>query len=115
MVAVSLKKIFFKQKTAYEIADSDWSSDVCSSDLRAGRGWAGRGVCLCQRAECGERLLRPAGAAMTRSRSLSAWCVDHPIATVLLTFALVLLGLIAFPRLPVAAAHRGRSLLSLYQ
>ena len=23
----------FKQKTAYEIADSDWSSDVCSSDL----------------------------------------------------------------------------------
>jgi multidrug efflux pump len=39
---------------------------------------------------------------MTRSRSLSAWCVDHPIATVLLTFALVLLGLIAFPRLPVA-------------
>ena len=27
------KKIFFKQKTAYEIADSDWSSDVCSSDL----------------------------------------------------------------------------------
>ena len=27
---------------------------------------------------------------MTRSRSLSAWCVDHPVATVLLTFALVL-------------------------
>ena len=24
---------FFKQKTAYEISDSDWSSDVCSSDL----------------------------------------------------------------------------------
>ena len=39
---------------------------------------------------------------MTRSRSLSAWCVDHPVATVLLTFALVLVGLIAFPRLPVA-------------
>ncbi|MEB0206465.1 multidrug efflux RND transporter permease subunit [Pseudomonas sp. CCC3.1] len=39
---------------------------------------------------------------MTRSRSLSAWCVDHPVATILLTFALVLLGLIAFPRLPVA-------------
>lgn len=34
--------------------------------------------------------------------SISAWCIDHPIATVLLTFALVLLGLIAFPRLPVA-------------
>src|SRR3546814_13844325 len=28
---------FFKQKTAYEMRISDWSSDVCSSDL-AGRG-----------------------------------------------------------------------------
>src|SRR6056297_307870 len=26
---------FFKQKTAYEILRSDWSSDVCSSDLRS--------------------------------------------------------------------------------
>ena len=33
MVAVSLKKNFFKQKTAYEIDVCDWSSDVCSSDL----------------------------------------------------------------------------------
>ena len=24
---------FFKQKTAYEISECDWSSDVCSSDL----------------------------------------------------------------------------------
>ena len=56
MVAVSLKKkkknfffffffyffffffffFFFKQKTAYEIVVRDWSSDVCSSDLRTG-------------------------------------------------------------------------------
>src|SRR3546814_1099062 len=27
---------FFKQKTAYELRISDWSSDVCSSDLVAG-------------------------------------------------------------------------------
>src|SRR3546814_9289060 len=26
---------FFKQKTAYELRISDWSSDVCSSDLQA--------------------------------------------------------------------------------
>src|SRR3546814_942736 len=26
---------FFKQKTAYEVRISDWSSDVCSSDLAA--------------------------------------------------------------------------------
>src|SRR3546814_4885375 len=28
---------FFKQKTAYEMRISDWSSDVCSSDLYAYR------------------------------------------------------------------------------
>src|SRR3546814_6495826 len=28
---------FFKQKTAYEMRISDWSSDVCSSDLAAAR------------------------------------------------------------------------------
>src|SRR3546814_4670705 len=27
---------FFKQKTAYEMRISDWSSDVCSSDLKIG-------------------------------------------------------------------------------
>src|SRR3546814_10490000 len=31
---------FFKQKTAYEMRISDWSSDVCSSDLQIGPGVA---------------------------------------------------------------------------
>src|SRR3546814_3245714 len=31
---------FFKQKTAYEMRISDWSSDVCSSDLDVGRAAA---------------------------------------------------------------------------
>src|SRR3546814_3192788 len=31
---------FFKQKTAYEMRISDWSSDVCSSDLEVGIGVA---------------------------------------------------------------------------
>src|SRR5881396_4152940 len=30
---------FFKQKTAYEMVRSDWSSDVCSSDLRLPSWW----------------------------------------------------------------------------
>src|SRR3546814_7839128 len=34
---------FFKQKTAYEMRISDWSSDVCSSDL-VGRAIAPPGV-----------------------------------------------------------------------
>src|SRR3546814_2190809 len=29
--------VFFKQKTAYEMRISDWSSDVCSSDLPRAR------------------------------------------------------------------------------
>src|SRR3546814_1405861 len=36
VVACSFVFFFFKQKTAYEMRISDWSSDVCSSDL-AGR------------------------------------------------------------------------------
>src|SRR3546814_5475319 len=34
---------FFKQKTAYEMRISDWSSDVCSSDLEGSEGEAGAG------------------------------------------------------------------------
>src|SRR3546814_5727449 len=34
----SFRFVFFKQKTAYEMRISDWSSDVCSSDLIAGQG-----------------------------------------------------------------------------
>src|SRR3546814_4285710 len=41
---------FFKQKTAYEMRISDWSSDVCSSDLdrslRGDRRADGQGRCL---------------------------------------------------------------------
>src|SRR3546814_2915427 len=33
-ICCSFLFFFFKQKTAYEMRISDWSSDVCSSDLR---------------------------------------------------------------------------------
>src|SRR3546814_8608826 len=32
-IALFMFLFFFKQKTAYEMRISDWSSDVCSSDL----------------------------------------------------------------------------------
>src|SRR3546814_1846928 len=35
---------FFKQKTAYELRISDWSSDVCSSDLIRTRVLPRRGI-----------------------------------------------------------------------
>src|SRR3546814_8108908 len=37
---------FFKQKTAYEMRISDWSSDVCSSDLAASGTSALCGRCV---------------------------------------------------------------------
>src|SRR3546814_8355961 len=39
LFAFLLSFFFFKQKTAYEMRISDWSSDVCSSDL-FGSGFA---------------------------------------------------------------------------
>src|SRR3546814_18505052 len=53
---------FFKQKTAYEMRISDWSSDVCSSDLGSGGG---------------VRLARPA-AAISVADIIEA--VEGPIA-----------------------------------
>ena len=38
---------------------------------------------------------------MTR-RNLYAWFMDHPVGTILLTVALVLMGMLAFPRLSIA-------------
>src|SRR3546814_18158830 len=35
---------FFKQKTAYELRISDWSSDVCSSDLQLCMTYIHRGL-----------------------------------------------------------------------
>src|SRR3546814_5417829 len=36
--APNLNLFFFKHKEAYDMRISDWSSDVCSSDLRHRRG-----------------------------------------------------------------------------
>src|SRR3546814_17903241 len=46
-VCYSVLFFFFKQKTAYEMRISDWSSDVCSSDLdgqRADRATVGTAI-----------------------------------------------------------------------
>src|SRR3546814_19098585 len=55
---------FFKQKTAYEMRISDWSSDVCSSDLRAAASatTAGRG-CAAASADRSLRRIRRFRAA----------------------------------------------------
>src|SRR3546814_993319 len=79
---------FFKQKTAYEMRISDWSSDVCSSDLRPAepafdprrraiaileREW--RGVAHPARHRVGERLL-PALGNRSEERRVGKECVS---------------------------------------
>src|SRR3546814_1667611 len=59
---------FFKQKTAYEMRISDWSSDVCSSDLGAAQAAAVL------------HLGRPVAAARTRRHGPGACRARRPAA-----------------------------------
>src|SRR3546814_4447016 len=54
---------FFKQKTAYEMRISDWSSDVCSSDLCAA---ASRSISHCRRKLDTEGTNTSTSASMTK-------------------------------------------------
>src|SRR3546814_7876859 len=54
---------FFKQKTAYEMRISDWSSDVCSSDLDT-RSRVPEGVI-----GPGQEWIEPTGAHCRRARA----------------------------------------------
>src|SRR3546814_13664839 len=59
---------FFKQKTAYEMRISDWSSDVCSSDLYRRHGVVprkGAVRCFCERQG---RRARPVAKSRSRDR-----------------------------------------------
>src|SRR3546814_2538295 len=74
---------FFKQKTAYEMRISDWSSDVCSSDLsrrmktcrpsrrprRLNCALSRSRACACPSAMCA----RPPGRSMPWPIASSAW------------------------------------------
>src|SRR3546814_5156383 len=68
---------FFKQKTAYEMRISDWSSDVCSSDLEDSTLHDGSFVAFLFRAPAGRvRSVRPVSStpadAANRSRVQSS-------------------------------------------
>src|SRR3546814_8060121 len=55
---------FFKQKTAYEMRISDWSSDVCSSDLIREFGKPMVGASLAEIIETMEQSPKPVVAAI---------------------------------------------------
>ena len=61
-----------KQKTAYEMNPSDWSSDVCSSDLAAAAPRAGRQADLPRRGR--GRLGHPQGRPRSEERRVGKEC-----------------------------------------
>src|SRR3546814_1995694 len=75
---------FFKQKTAYEMRISDWSSDVCSSDLMFAAADEGLSFALATivAADGGPR---PVGAQMVVTETdswgfLSGGCIESDVA-----------------------------------
>src|SRR3546814_16546677 len=87
---------FFKQKTAYEMRISDWSSDVCSSDLGglwlavimipagAPRWRTAKSVTGVGRRRGSKRTAKPAparAAAVSSAKSRLTWQASRPTTT----------------------------------
>src|SRR3546814_5703979 len=83
---------FFKQKTAYEMRISDWSSDVCSSDLR--HGW----------------MLQEAVLDLARADAVAARRDDVVVAADEAQVTLVVQAALVAGHQPVAAELGGRGL-----
>src|SRR3546814_10474959 len=68
---------FFKQKTAYEMRISDWSSDVCSSDLGRGLGEGEAARFLPLSTSASEQARKPAYLSLEGER---AWAPAKPLS-----------------------------------
>src|SRR3546814_17670437 len=66
LYSVCLFFFFFKQKTAYEMRISDWSSDVCSSDLLDATFLSDNSACDAQRAALAGVRDNPAATPLAR-------------------------------------------------
>src|SRR3546814_2814073 len=70
---------FFKQKTAYEMRISDWSSDVCSSDLLISQRelfLQGRDIKSCARFKATTDQLRAQEVIRSEERRVGKACVS---------------------------------------
>src|SRR3546814_13033512 len=98
---------FFKQKTAYEMRISDWSSDVCSSDLgevsghfhpKASVSLRGRRITAPCFVTDGRRLILPAFGAFTGGLDVLDPAIGGLFANGFQATLLGRSGLFAFPR-----------------
>src|SRR3546814_10323226 len=69
---------FFKQKTAYEMRISDWSSDVCSSDLIIGNYRMGGNVPHPKKAGRSDLVVQLADTVLHVARKLRAYSLKNP-------------------------------------
>src|SRR3546814_8226117 len=75
---------FFKQKTAYEMRISDWSSDVCSSDLLPWRSPPGQPAPAPYRVWLSEIMLQQTTVPAVMpyfAKFLARWPSVHDLAT----------------------------------
>src|SRR3546814_10572488 len=89
MLCCVLFIFFFKQKTAYEMHISDWSSDVCSSDLSRQAGRHDRFLPVADPQRQGSEAVPGQGPARPEAlgkachaqyrQSAELWCSDHRI------------------------------------
>src|SRR3546814_13673276 len=87
IVPIVMFFFFFKQKTAYEMRISDWSSDVCSSDLKATLPvYPGDLVVREDKAVIADAIRRFAGGA-ARASDLAVRLKDDPDEPVVLSIA----------------------------
>src|SRR3546814_7931468 len=95
---------FFKQKTAYEMRISDWSSDVCSSDLTSRRQLLARigaalvmGFAVVGMHYTGMAAASfPLGAICGAADGLTGAWTAGPIATFALLLSLLIMALAAY-------------------
>src|SRR3546814_20942933 len=75
--------LYFKPKTAYEMRISDWSSDVCSSDLSCARALAGaasaRASAVPLRALVDSRMFSPLIGFSFFVTAVAAEREEHPV------------------------------------
>src|SRR3546814_9531204 len=94
LILFSRCMLCFKQKTAYEMRISDWSSDVCSSDLLARTG----ATIMSIEADCG------------MNRAFADFTIDRADERLLGPNGPVKLGNKAYRVLLMLAEHEGRLL-----
>src|SRR3546814_15750715 len=81
---------FFKQKTAYEMRISDWSSDVCSSDLMARAQGVNTGGMILAGMALSNALVGLAGALFAQTQGGAD--ISMGIGTIVIGLAAVIVG-----------------------